>query len=168
MSNILAYFGAIPSMMMPLNAPVDISSNDVMPSAYQSVDVFAYTSPVVYDALSQRLSALVNLPQDWDGYGASVPDIATYTTAIAFLKKIDQKTLSYLDEDDIVPTPYGTIVLDFSNGENLVSVEIGENKIGFFTEFSDGSNSESDGEDWRDVVSENLSGALKRLDSCQK
>lgn len=166
MSNMLAYFGTIPGMMMPFNVPVDINSDDIPASGYEDVDVFAYTRPVVYDALSQRLSELVCLSPDWDGYGAAVPDIATYTTAIAFLKRIDQKTLSYLTEDDIVPTPYGTIVLDFSNGENLVSIEIGENRIGFFTEFSDGANSESDGEDWRDVVSEKLSGALKRLDSC--
>lgn len=165
-SNMLAYFGTIPGMMMPFNVPVDINSDNIIASGYEDVDVFAYTRPIVYDALSQRLSELISLSPDWDGYGAVVPDIATYTTAIDFLKKIDQKTLSYLDEDDIVPTPYGTIVLDFANGQNLVSIEIGENKIGFFTEFSDGKNSESEGDVWMNIVSEKLSAALNRLDSC--
>lgn len=43
-------------------------------------------------------------------------------------------------------TPYGTVVLDFQNlKKDFISVEIGKEKIGFFTEFISGPNYRSEG-----------------------
>lgn len=44
-----------------------------------------------------------------------------------------------------VPSPYDTIVIDIQRPRGLVSIEIGLKKIGFFTDYADGINEESDG-----------------------
>jgi hypothetical protein len=49
-----------------------------------------------------------------------------------------------IEECDV--TPYGTIVVDFIKNDNLVSVEIGDNDIGFFTDFKNNEDFELDKE----------------------
>lgn len=51
------------------------------------------------------------------------------------------------DVDEISYTAYGNIVIDLENPRGLVSIEIGQHKIGFFTEFEDGEDYASDGID---------------------
>lgn len=131
---------------------------------YAFVSILEYNIPIIYNSLTQRLSEIVSLDNNWDGYNAIVPDIASYTTAIDFINKLNNKFLSYLQDSDIVPTPYGSIVLDFTKGNNIVSVEIAENKIGFFTDFSNGENSESEGDILGEKIPNSLLQALKLLD----
>lgn len=42
-------------------------------------------------------------------------------------------------------SPYGTTVIDLNVNRGLISIEIGKTKIGFFTDYEDGINEESDG-----------------------
>lgn len=165
MNSAFAYLSAVSTMMISNDAIADI--NGYLNQKQSEISVFDYTRPVIFDSLTHRVSELMCLDPNWDGYGAVVPDLATYTTVLDFIQKIDRETLSYLNNDDIVPTPYGTIVLDFSKGENLVSVEIGEDRVGFFTDFVDGDNSELDGDVWRNMIPEKLTYALKQLSLCQ-
>ncbi len=52
--------------------------------------------------------------------------------------------LNVFDEDDLYVTPYGTIVFDWEkNGDNVFSLEVGANDIGYFIEV--------DGEDIKQV-----------------
>ena len=39
--------------------------------------------------------------------------------------------------DDIYPTEYGTVIMDFETENGLISLEIGNTQFGFFTDFSD-------------------------------
>jgi len=104
-----------------------------------------YTVPVTYNSFKQKIAKIYTLNNNWDGCGAIKPDYDVYLNANDFLDKLDNKILNCLNEDNIIPTPYGTIVLDFQKESNLISVEIGEKQIGFFTEFSSGQNYESNG-----------------------
>ena len=44
-----------------------------------------------------------------------------------------------------MPSVFGTIVIDAMVERGLVSIEIGRTKVGFFTDYEDGINEESDG-----------------------
>ena len=49
------------------------------------------------------------------------------------------------EADEISYTAYGNIVFDLDAPRGLVSIEVGQHKIGFFTEFKDGDDYASDG-----------------------
>ena len=49
------------------------------------------------------------------------------------------------DAGCVVPSVFGTIVVDAMVERGLVSIEIGKTKVGFFTDYEDGINEESDG-----------------------
>ena len=49
------------------------------------------------------------------------------------------------EADEISYTAYGNIVIDLEAPRGLVSIEIGQHQIGFFTEFRNGDNFASDG-----------------------
>lgn len=83
-----------------------------------------------------RIRELEKLEDGWDGYGAVALKPKTIRNAINFVKLIPDKLTFLLDTDSIVPTSYGTIVFDFEQNDNLISVEIGADLIGYFTEQS--------------------------------
>lgn len=70
----------------------------------------------------------------WDGPDSVSVDVLTRINAINFLKEIKDRIL-LISEDYIYATGDGTIVIDFQNDlDDLVSVEVGEMSIGFFTQ----------------------------------
>lgn len=91
---------------------------------------------------------LNNLPRVLgpDGGAAVKPDDTVIQNSIAFIKSLPtyyQKILNPVE--CITATPYGTISIDWFFRKNLISVEIGKTKIGWFSELPDGSNPSSDG-----------------------
>lgn len=105
-----------------------------------------YSVPVIYDSFKEKLAKIHLLPDNWDGYGAVSPDFVVYSNACCFLEKLDNKIMKFLEEDNILSTPYGTITFDFYVNDDLISVEIGKIQIGFFTDCTSGENMESKGE----------------------
>jgi hypothetical protein len=97
------------------------------------------------EQLKGRITAISSLTDNWDGYGAIRPNSETIHQANVFLSQLNLTTLQYLNSDDISPTPYGTIVMDFYRSSNRLSVEVGESKIGFFSDFVNNQYVESDG-----------------------
>lgn len=82
-----------------------------------------------------RLNLIKNLPENWDGFGASVVSNNILEKCKCFLLRIPNV---FIDVKDIVPTPYGTLTIDIYNQNNeCISVEIGENGFAFFTLFAD-------------------------------
>lgn len=125
-----------------------------------------YTDPVEYDTYKQKIEEIRCLPDNWDGYNASKIGVGTYNNTSLFIEKMDIDMLDMLSENDITPTPYGTITLNFRNKGNLVSVEIGENNIGFFTEFKGTEDIEIDSERFiADYLPEKLKKAFKILEN---
>lgn len=99
------------------------------------------TVPIKFDNLAMsesKLNSFKLLATNWDGYGASSIDEITIINSKKFLGALPEHVVDNVDLDDITPTPYGTIVIDWRNslGE-MVSTEIGKNTFGFFSEFSD-------------------------------
>lgn len=116
------------------------------------------------EALKNRISEIDNLQDNWDGYGAVAPSRDVIKNAFKFVDCIIEEGFNAIKKEDIVPTPYGSIVLDFNTMKGLVSVEIGLTQIGFFTEFADQNDLVSDGidTDFR-TIPEALKEALNNL-----
>ena len=86
-------------------------------------------------ALKNRISELENLNNNWDMYDAIAPFNEVIKNAYRLLDTLINDGYITIKAEDIVPTPYGSIVMDFANEKGLVSVEVGKTKVGFFTEF---------------------------------
>lgn len=96
-------------------------------------------------ALKNRISELDNLCDNWDMYDAVAPSKEVIKNAYKLLDIVINDGYAAIKAEDIVPTPYGSIVMDFTNERGLVSVEVGKTEIGFFTEFIEGNDFASDG-----------------------
>jgi hypothetical protein len=90
--------------------------------------------------IKSKIYSLKQLPNNWDGMGAVTPNIKTINNSLSFLHCLPESAFTNLTKDNIVATPYGTIVFDIEKDDDLVSVEIGDSKIGFFTDFANRSN----------------------------
>jgi hypothetical protein len=98
-----------------------------------------YELPVKIDwgyAAIERIQKFNILEDSWDGAGAVAPDRRTIGNAIRFIENLSEFLISELNPENIICTPYGTIVLDWYNNEDLLSVEIGEKEMGFFSEIN--------------------------------
>ena len=82
----------------------------------------------------KRISELKDLTNNWDGYNAISPDVKVILNSIKFIKSLPDSLTTELNAADIIPTPYGTVVFDWKNGSDEISVEIGETNIGFFSD----------------------------------
>ncbi|MFN0034731.1 MAG: hypothetical protein ACKVUS_06685 [Saprospiraceae bacterium] len=96
-------------------------------------------------AITNRIEAIHRLQNNWDGYGAITPTHKVFQNTYLFLNLLPIDISLTLLPDNISPTPYGTLQLDWQKNNALLSVEIGTSKIAFFSEFPDQSNPRSDG-----------------------
>lgn len=91
---------------------------------------------------------LNNLPRviDSDGNITHGPSDTVIENSKRFISSLPTYYQRIIDpEECITATGHGTIVFDWYYKKNLVSVEIGRTKIGWFTELPDGSNPFSEG-----------------------
>lgn len=96
-------------------------------------------------SIKNKVCELSQLEANWDGYGASTLGEDVIKNTYKFIDAARSLGHCPLSADDVTPTPYGTIVLDFSSDAGLVSIEIGTDEIGFFTDFKEGHNHHSKG-----------------------
>ncbi len=102
---------------------------------------YFYMFPVKIDnlyMLESRLNSFKLLSHNWDGYGATTVDNLAIVNSLKFLQALPEHLIETVNSDDITPTPYGTIVIEWGNikGE-LISTEVGNQSFGFYTEFKD-------------------------------
>lgn len=114
-------------------------------------------------AVKNRISEISLLEENWDGYGATVPSVKVIKNAYKFIDALIKENFD-LKPDAITPTPYGSIVLDIESKLGLVSIEIGSEKVGYFTEYIEVIDVASDGinTDFRSVPDEIIY-ALEKL-----
>jgi hypothetical protein len=94
-----------------------------------------------------RLQHISRLPEDWDGYGASSATHNVIKNTTRFLYTLQQEGIKMPKADDIYPTPYGTMVIELYNQYGLVSLEISDQQVGYFTDYKGRSNWGSEGLD---------------------
>ena len=122
------------------------NEEDLMDITFETISSHLMVSPST--ALKNRISEISQLNDNWNGEGAVVPSEQVIKNAFKFIDCILKNGYNnYVKPEDIVPTPYGTIDMDFETGQGLVSVEIGKSQIGFFTEYDTEEDFFSDGID---------------------
>lgn len=136
--------------------PAQLSQIEIICSVYDervkepflvSSNPFVFMTSTV-PSLKNRVSEIRMLESNWDGYDAVAPSDKVVNNAFRFLDALSVFGFAdILDPENVVPTPYGTIDMDFETSKGLVSVEIGTNQVGFFTEFSNDEDVLSDGID---------------------
>lgn len=142
------------SLLFPLpeqiySLPVESEQPDETLAHVKWDDLLYFSKPVKFDKsfnLENKISGFKNLASNWDGYGSTTISQKVISNALQFLKTIDEPLINDIDPESLTPTPYGTIVIDIENKNDLLSIEIGESKIGFFTDFEAKQNISSDGE----------------------
>ncbi|TXH31504.1 MAG: hypothetical protein E6Q96_00065 [Cyclobacteriaceae bacterium] len=125
-----------------LNPPAIVTSNNEESRLSKYDKMFFIASfPVRINnlfAFENRLNSFKRLSDGWDGYAATTPDNIVISNSIKFLEALPEYLADNLKEDDITPTPYGTIVIDWQNDRSeKMSVEIGNQTLGFFSRFED-------------------------------
>lgn len=95
--------------------------------------------------LSERARMFATLPQSVSNSGLAVPTPEVAENAARFISSMERNGIACPDENDVMPSAFGTVVIDFYNERGLVSIEVGRTKVGFFTDYEDGINEESDG-----------------------
>ena len=98
-----------------------------------------------YDRIKMFVSTLYTIPKDVPNKGFVVPSREISNNAVGFLDALEKRHIQCPKRDDVMPSPFGTVIVDFETKRGLVSVEVGRTKIGYFTDFEDGINEESDG-----------------------
>lgn len=88
---------------------------------------------------------LSTLPDNMDGLDFVVPSEKVADNTAKFLEAMERAGLTCPEMGDVMPSVFGTIIIDYQVERGLVSLEIGRTKVGFFTNYEDGINEESDG-----------------------
>jgi hypothetical protein len=125
------------------NTPIDIDTIYDFGNNQYSEKINELIIPIKNSSdfiLEKKIEYISNLKQNWDGFGADTPSKSAIFNSLKFLTKVPEIVKSNLSKDDITPTPYGTIVFDFYNNLDTISIEIGDKQIGFFTDFHESSN----------------------------
>lgn len=100
---------------------------------------------VLPSEIKRRMEKLARLQNNWDGYGASSVNRQVVKNATTFLRTLQNNGLQLPSSDDVYATPYGSIVMELYNKYGLVSLEIGEQQVGYFTDYRGRSNWGSEG-----------------------
>jgi hypothetical protein len=74
----------------------------------------------------EYIDSFSELKKGWDGYSAVCIKNKTIENTKNFLKKLDDSLINSLNNDDIVPSPYGTISIYFSDNDYI---EIGIDEL---------------------------------------
>lgn len=115
-------------------------------------------------AAKNRITEISRLTDNWDGNEATAPEIQVIKNSYKMIDALFKIGVDRIDSDDIYPMPYGSVVIEINNKKGLVSVEVGRQSIGFFTDYAEHENFFSNGEDtdFRSIP-EDLQKALKIL-----
>lgn len=94
------------------------------------------------DLLMSEINNISLLKDNWNGMGSQKISSEVLNNTINVIGAIPPSVLYYLNPNNIYPSKYGTIILDweFGNKDNCLSLEIAKNSIGYFVEI-DGNDS---------------------------
>lgn len=98
-----------------------------------------------YNKMISFVKNLSTLPKDLPGLDFEVPSKQVTENTMHFLNAMEAAGLKCPERGSVMPSVFGTIVIDAMVERGLVSIEIGRTKVGFFTDYEDGINEESDG-----------------------
>lgn len=92
-----------------------------------------------------KINQIGQLQQNWNGCGAEKPNKDAVKNARHLIEILNQEMLKTLHPDDIYASDYGSVILDFETHRGLVSVEMGDMTMGFYTDFTESDNYAAEG-----------------------
>lgn len=135
--------------VIPIEKVVSVTNQDTLFDAnlfiLQAMEDYSMVTP--HTAIRNKISEIGELSDDWDGFDANAVPKLVLKNTFKFIDTLCDNGVFEINPDDITPTPYGSIVIDLTSPKGLVSLEIGQSEIGFFTEFIDEKDFESEGEE---------------------
>ncbi|MCD8206804.1 MAG: hypothetical protein LUD72_02595 [Bacteroidales bacterium] len=85
----------------------------------------------------EQLNDIKELGENWDSYGACPPLEGVVDNAVKLHSLIDLKYCRLRERVSLSPTPYGTVVMEYSSSDgqrDVVSIEVGQHSVGWFVE----------------------------------
>lgn len=132
------------------NLPLRGEDVEYVVERQSSLMITGYDFPVFtvlseYDQARDAIFEIASLKDNWDGYQASAPSKTVIANSKKFISALEKGNMVCCDYDNVEATPYGTVVFNINTDMGLVSVEVGETMMGFFTDLNDGHNYASEG-----------------------
>lgn len=117
----------------PYSRPVTVFNEEVFDCV--EIDNSPYESPIVLEHPTERLLSqidlFIELYDNWDGFGALAPLSETIENTKKLIRKIPDDLLRLLEDEDLVPSPRGTLSLYFEDlSGNELTVEVGKDFMG--------------------------------------
>lgn len=98
-----------------------------------------------YQKLQAYVSNLFTLPYNWDFEGSKAPSRLICENAVKFIGSMERNGFKCPLRDEVSVSAFSTIVFDIEVPRGEISIEIGPHSLGFFTDYIDGINKESNG-----------------------
>lgn len=86
--------------------------------------------------LRKQVKQFLTLTDNWDGYGAVAPSQEAINNVVNLMSRLPDEWVLCLHQDDLTPSPYGTISLEWAKGDDYVSVEVGDALWAFTAEIA--------------------------------
>ncbi len=87
---------------------------------------YSKSKDLIHQNLMGYVEKLALLQEDWDGYGACAIDKSVVDNTVFIFQKIPNALLEIVGEEGILPTPNGTITIEWHKGSNELMLEVGE------------------------------------------
>ncbi len=91
-------------------------------------------------SLLMKVDEISHYNSNWDGDGADAPNKDAVENARNMILALSDAEASFLDSESIYASSYGSVILDFETRRGIVSAEIGDRSMGFYTDFTEGDN----------------------------
>ncbi len=104
-----------------------------------------FTYPWSKLSLLMKVDEISHYKSNWDGDGADAPNKDAVENAYNMIMALGDAEASYLDSECIYASSYGSVILDFETKRGIVSAEIGDKSMGFYTDFTEGDNYAAEG-----------------------
>ncbi len=113
------------------DAFIETYENDIVKGFIQNSKISE-----IENEIYKEVSEIALLKDNWNGEGTQKINFQVIDNTLNVLGSIAPSVLYYLCPNNIYPSKYGTIIIDFEfgNKDNYVSLEIAKNSIGYFVE----------------------------------
>ena len=92
----------------------------------------------------KKIDKIATLENKWNNLKTPKISSEIIRNYLQIINALSPSILYYLDSENIYPTKFGTIILDWEfNNNNLLSLEIAKNSVGYFME--------KNGKDYKEV-----------------
>lgn len=153
------------------NVPTEVLEEPVKDAYVADVTEFqkpfeSLSSSEIYTKkFDSRLRTILSLEDNWDGENAVAidPQIIDHTESL--LENLNDFNLNKIDEESILPTPYGTIIIEVTQSNTDIIIEIGSEEISYYVENSSQHSYTEDSFSTNDIFPENFVGLNEALQS---